>query len=463
MQRLRTILSITAIRLSIAFTVIFGIMSVLIVLYMTGSTVGILRRQIQTSINTEIADLVQIYETGGLNQFFRTIERAAAAPGANLYVVADPAGQIIAANIGDIESGVIDRDGWTRHPFKYSRLRDRGQVTYNAVARVFPLPNGMRLLIGRDLGEPERYRAVVGRSLIVSLLAMLLFGLSTWLFVGRRALKRLDMVGRSAERILSGDRHERLPVTGAGDEFDRISERLNAMLDRIERLDEGLRQVSDNIAHDLKTPLTRLRNKADAALTKPQTSSQAIYEIIADTDRIIKTFDALLMISRVESGSAAAELSPLDLSALVADFSELYEPVAEEAGFSTEIAVQPDIRIRGNRELLSQALSNLAENALKYGFEESGARELSISVSAENHNAHIVVADRGPGIAPADRERATERFARLEKSRTLPGNGLGLSLARAVTELHGGSLVLEDNLPGLRSKLVLPLAAEAKP
>ena len=265
MQRLRLILSITAIRLSIAYTVIFGLMSVLIVMYMTGSTVGLLRRQIQQSINDEMADLSHTYESEGLNRFFRAIERSASAPGANLYIIADPSGQIIAANVGGIESGVIDHDGWTQRPFKYSRREDVGKASHDAVARVFPLPNGMRLLIGRDLGEPERYRAIVGRSLFLSLAAMLLLGVSTWYFVGRRALKRLDLLGRSAERILAGDRSERLPVTGTGDEFDRISERLNLMLERIARLDEGLRQVSDNIAHDLKTPLTRLRNKADAA------------------------------------------------------------------------------------------------------------------------------------------------------------------------------------------------------
>jgi signal transduction histidine kinase len=169
------------------------------------------------------------------------------------------------------------------------------------------------------------------------------------------------------------------------------------------------------------------------------------------------------MISRVESGSAAAELTALDLSELVADFAELYEPVAEEAGFATRIDVQPGIRIRGNRELLSQALSNLAENALKYGFDENGVRELAISVSADRGQATVDIADRGPGIAAADRERATERFARLEQSRTLPGNGLGLSLVRAVAELHGGKLVLDDNAPGLRARMIVPIVMEAAP
>ncbi len=203
-----------------------------------------------------------------------------------------------------------------------------------AIARVVELPNGMRMLIGRDLGEPERFRVIVMRALAFSLSAMLLVGLLTWILVGRRALTRLEMVSQSTERILSGDRTERLPVSGSGDEFDRLSIRLNAMLDRINTLDEGLRQVSDNIAHDLKTPLARLRNKAEAALAAQDGDQRAVMqEIIGDTDQIIRTFNALLMISRVESGSVAGELTQQDLSSIVEDVAELYQPVAEEAGF----------------------------------------------------------------------------------------------------------------------------------
>ena len=321
----------------------------------------------------------------------------------------------------------------------------------------------MRLLVGRDLGDPERYRAVVGRALFVSLAIMLLLGLLTWFMVGRRALQRLDMVARSTDRIMAGDRSERLPITGAGDEFDRLSARLNGMLERIVSLDEGLKQVSDNIAHDLKTPLTRLRNKADQALgsaTDIDTARDALADVISDTDQIIKTFNALLMISRVESGSAAAELSSLDLSAVVRDVVELYEPVAEEQGFTFASEIEPDITVRGNRELLSQALSNLCDNALKYGNRTEGGTRVAISAVRANGQAIVTVADSGPGIAPDDRKRVLERFTRLEKSRTLPGNGLGLSLVRAVAQLHGGVLDFADNDPGLKASLTLPLAAK---
>ena len=448
MQRLRTILAITAVRLSIAYSLIFGIVAVVLVLYMTNSTVSILRGQIEDSINTEIADLDESYKHDGLNGLLIKLERAAAAPGANLYVLTEPTGRIIAANIRDIESGVIGSDGWTERPFAYTRYNQGDRHHYYAIARIVALPNGMRLLVGRDLGEPERFRVVIGRAMIMSLGFMVGVGILTWLLVGRRALKRLDLVAKSTERIMAGDVGERLPVTGAGDEFDRLSTRLNTMLDRIARLDEGLKQVSDNIAHDLKTPLTRLRNKADQALggaSDSEAARAALQEVIVDTDQIIKTFNALLMISRVESGSAAAELVALDLSALVGDVAELYEPVAEEAGFAFELSLEPDLKIRGNRELLSQALSNLCDNALKYGHVEGGeGARLAISAKREDGKIRLEVGDNGPGIPSSEHERVTERFTRLEASRTLPGNGLGLSLVRAVAQLHGGTLEFTD-------------------
>ncbi|MEZ5799247.1 MAG: HAMP domain-containing sensor histidine kinase [Nitratireductor sp.] len=458
MQRLRTILAITAVRLSIAYSLIFGLVAVIIVMYLTGSTVNIIRRQIQDSINTEVADLATVYERGGINGLMRTLERNAASPGANIYVVADPAGTIIAANILEIESGILNHEMggpslWLHAP--------PGQWCQNLASHgpVVELPNGMRLLVGRDLGDPERFRQVVGRALFLALAAMLALGVATWLVVGRRALKRLDLVSKSTARILAGDHSERLPLSGGGDEFDRLSARLNGMLDRINLLDDGLKQVSDNIAHDLKTPLTRLRNKADAALGEASNVDEmrnALGEVIADTDQIIKTFNALLMISRVESGSAVTGLSPIDITSVVKDVAELYLPVAEDDGFETRVDVEDGLLVTGSRELLAQALSNLVENAIKYGRDPSRTPLLAISARKKANQISICIADNGPGIAEADRERVTERFTRLEKSRTLPGNGLGLSLVRAVAVLHQGSLELSDAKPGLAACIHLP-------
>jgi len=458
--RLKSLWNITAIRLSIAYTLAFGIMAVMLVFYMTGGAVDYLRQQFRTSINEEMVVFDRIYRTNGIAAVTDAMERRSRAPGANLYVISDPTGKILAGNVHSIEAGVLTKDGWIMHPFSYERfLEGASERTNRAVARTLQLPNGMRLLIGQDIGEPERFREVIRRALSWSMAAMLFIGFFIWFFVGRRALKRIDLVSRSTERILAGDQSERLPVTGANDEFDRLSKRMNVMLDRIFLLDTGLRNVSDSIAHDLKTPLTRLRNKADAALasaTDPG-SEEALSQIIADSDQLIKTFNALLMISRVEAGSQVAEFADLDMSAIVTDVAELYEPVAEEEGFELVVRIAPNIKVRGNRELISQAISNLLDNALKYGHAKKGRKQQVILALRESKSEICVEAsDHGAGIPAEKREAVKERFVRLDESRSKPGNGLGLALVDAIAKLHGGRLDFADNSPGLVVTLAFP-------
>jgi signal transduction histidine kinase len=317
------------------------------------------------------------------------------------------------------------------------------------------------VLVGRDLGEPERFRVVVQRALIFALSIMAVGGLLIWYFIGRRALKRIDSISDAGKRIMGGDLSGRLPVTGAGDEFDRLSENLNTMLTRIAGLNEGLRQVSDNIAHDLKTPLTRLRNRAEAALAgNPEAEGyrEALEATIAESDRLIKTFNAILMISRLEAGYSAEQLVKVDLAAATRDVVELYEPAAEELGVKLEASVDGSFMVDGNRELIGQALSNVVDNAIKYS---AGADEPIVRVSVERMDGEISlkVADNGPGIPDqTDRDRATERFVRLEQSRSQPGSGLGLSLAKAVMKFHGGRLELLPGEPGLTVAMTFPEA-----
>jgi signal transduction histidine kinase len=269
----------------------------------------------------------------------------------------------------------------------------------------------------------------------------------------------------AGKKIMAGDLSQRLPVGGSGDEFDRLSVSLNTMLERIEKLNEGLRQVSDNIAHDLKTPLTRLRNKAADALdtAEPETRRVALEGIISESDQLIRTFNALLMISRVEAGSVAAEMSLIELSAIVADSAELYEPVAEEAGLALTSAIEPGIEIQGNRELIGQAIFNLIDNAVKYSSDTKDAGEVSLKLARRPDGICLSVADHGPGIPAEKREDVLKRFVRLDESRSKPGTGLGLSLVEAVMELHSGRLELSDTDPdnaerrGLTVSMVFPI------
>ncbi|WP_292126589.1 HAMP domain-containing sensor histidine kinase, partial [Mesorhizobium sp.] len=344
---LPAIMKTTAARLSALYLLLFALCAVLLVFYMTSLSARMLTAQTQDTINDEILGLARAYKNGGLPLLVRVVEARSRQPGANLYLIADANGQILTGNVQSLEPGIIETEGWTTEPFSYHRFgegeldrlrgggtdqsapspgdssaRSEGEEGHNAIALVLRLPNQMILLVGRDLGEPERFRAVIRRALMLALGMMGLGGLLIWFFVGRAALKRIDSVSDASRRIMGGDLSGRLPVTGAGDEFDRLSENLNTMLARIAMLNEGLKQVSDNIAHDLKTPLTRLRNRAEATLAgKRKTTDyrQALEGTIAESDQLIKTFNAILMISRLEAGYSSETTGPVDLAATVSD------------------------------------------------------------------------------------------------------------------------------------------------
>jgi signal transduction histidine kinase len=268
----------------------------------------------------------------------------------------------------------------------------------------------------------------------------------------------------TSRTIMAGDLGGRLPIAGTGDEIDRLAENLNIMLERIEALMNGLKEVSDNIAHDLKTPLTRLRNRAEQALRTSGNEAEyraALDTIIEESDGLIATFNALLMIARAESGQARDNMSEFDAAEIAQDVCELYEPLADEKGIALKVEADTPSPVKGNRELVSQALANLVDNAIKYS-EPSAAQangvpaEIDVQASLSGDRVQLVVADRGPGIAEGERPRVVERFVRLEQSRSQPGSGLGLSLAAAVARLHGGELALEDNEPGLKCIIALP-------
>ncbi len=484
---LPAIMKTTAARLSALYLLLFALCAVLLVFYMTSLSARMLTAQTQETINDEVLGLARAYQRGGLPVLVRVVEARSRQPGANLYLIADANGQILTGNVQSLEPGVIETEGWTTEPFSYQRFgegeldrlrsgnadqstppasgnsnaQSQGEKGHNAIALVLRLPNQMIMLVGRDLGEPERFRAVISRALTLALGMMGLGGILIWFFVGRAALKRIDSVSDASRRIMGGDLSGRLPVTGAGDEFDRLSENLNSMLARIAMLNEGLKQVSDNIAHDLKTPLTRLRNRAEATLAgrhKTEDYRQALEGTIAESDQLIKTFNAILMISRLEAGYSSEQTGAVDLAATVSDVVELYEPVAEEAGVALEATVPEALTINGNRELIGQALSNIVDNAIKYSTDAAETPKVRVMLERAGSELKLTVTDNGHGIPDdTDRARATERFVRLEKSRSQPGSGLGLSLAKAIMTFHNGRLDLLPANPGLSVVMSFPL------
>lgn len=473
LRKLSAILKTTAARLSALYLLLFAVCAVVLVVYMTSFSVRMLTAQTQETIDEEVQELVRAYQRGGLPLLARFVETRARQPGANLYLIADADGRILSGNVESLEPGVLGTEGWTEKPFVYQRFGEGNnssgmmQRTANdssavhaAIALVFRLPNQMIVLVGRDLGEPERFRGVVRNALMAAFGMMGVGALAIWFFVGRRALKRIDDVSEASVRIMGGDLSGRLPVSGAGDEFDRLSENLNAMLARIGDLNEGLKQVSDNIAHDLKTPLTRLRNRAEATLGAPATPDDyrtALEGTIAESDQLIKTFNAILMISRLEAGYSAEAVGRVDLAVAVRDVVELYEPAAEEVGVVLEADIDGAYPVSGNRELIGQALSNIVDNAIKYSAGASDKPAVKVALARRGPETVLSVTDNGPGIPQAsDRERVTERFVRLEQSRSQPGSGLGLSLAKAVMKFHGGHLDLAAADLGLIVSMVFP-------
>ncbi len=460
----------TVFKLSLAYLIIFAIGTAFVLGGVAWNVNMLLDEQIGETVEAEITGLAEQYETGGIRQLVDVIERRGAQPGSSLYLVTNHAGQTLAGNVATLPAGVIERPGLVET--SYQRSNDNKQ-SYSALARIFLLPGGFRLLVGRDLGERESLRAVITHALVTSLLWLAGIGTLGGIVVARRVLRRVDVMTDTAATIMTGDLSRRLPMAGTGDELDRLALNLNAMLDRIGDLMAGMKEVSDNIAHDLRTPLTRLRNGAEQALRTAETPEQyrlALDRIIEEADRLMSIFSALLMIARAEAGSNLGAVAECDLGLVVRDVVELYEPAAEEAGVDLHARVEPGLVVQANRELVGQAVANLIDNALKYGTSpvsrlEAGSPEAgrSIVVSAERVGGEIqiVVADRGRGIASADRGRVLDRFVRLEDARTRPGSGLGLSLAAAVARLHHGDLRLEDNAPGLRAVLALPMVQRA--
>lgn len=444
----------TAFKLSIAYLVLFSIGAGLVLARVGARVKEVLDEQIEQTVEAEIRALSEQYSQGGLRQLANAVERRVRAPGGSLYLLSSHSGDVI---VGNIEASAFAPGGTELVETTYERRGEPG-VKHPALLRLFLLPGGFRLLIGHDIEDHEVLRGILRSALGVSLFWLALVGAFGGLFVAHRMLERVDVMSASARRIMAGDMHERLAISGAGDELDRLAENFNAMLARISELMAGLREVSDNIAHDLKTPLTRLRNRAEAALRASSDDREhraALAAVIEESDNLIGVFNALLMIARAEAGYSSDNMAEFDADAVVRDIAEMYEPVAEEQGASLEVTAQDGLKITGSRELLGQALVNLVDNALKYGA-TGGDRRIAVEARRVGDRVEIVVSDRGPGIPPSDRERVVGRFVRLENSRSRPGSGLGLSLAAAVARMHHGALRIEDNAPGLRVVLSLP-------
>jgi signal transduction histidine kinase len=468
--RARIVLSSFTFRLAVLYVLLLGVSVAILLGFIYWSTAGFMARQTDATIGAEVQGLAEQYRRRGLTGLSVIIaERAARDPaGAGVYLLADEHYKPLVGNVEAWPSAEPDDGGWIDFRLRQPVDTAHGGApqAHAARAKVFRLRGGLRLLVGRDIRELAAMRDLIQDALAWGLaITAALALLGGWL-MSAGVVRRIETINEVDREIMDGDLSRRVPTDGSGDEFDQLAVNLNRMLARIEALMASVRQVSDNIAHDLRTPLSRLHTKLsqlrDTDLS-PE-SAAGVDAAIIDAEELLSAFNALLRIARVESGSRRAAFARLDLVPLLHDVAELYEPLAADKAQRLEVRParsldgEPEagLRVHGDRDLLFQALANLLDNAIKY---TPDGGEIALCAGQVDGAIEITVTDTGPGIPASLRDKVLQRFYRIDASRSAPGHGLGLSLVQAVAQLHAAELRLEDAAPGLRVVLRLEQAA----
>lgn len=446
-------------RLAALYLLVFLLSAAALLGYVFWNTVNLLERQTEETIRAEVQALGDQYRLRSLSGVVDIINRRINDETGTLYLLVNTDGDRLIGNLATLPSKGLPDNSWIDFPIN----KGKGPTQVRHMARAFHvnLDGGYELLVGRDVEEQRTFRGVILNALYWGLGLATALGLIGGFLMSRNFLRRVDAITDASRTIMAGDLSQRMPVAGSNDELDRLAESLNEMLSQIERLMAGMKEVSSNVAHDLKTPLTRLRARAEAALRSSSADEHrtALQQTITESDKLLQTFNALLSIARAESGQAREGLVDIDAGEVLVDVAELYAPLLEDSGGSLELATLPRLPVRADRQLLAQAFSNVIDNAMKYGESADGKIvRVSMLANVEAEEAVIVIADTGQGVASENRERVLGRFVRLDESRSKPGNGLGLSLVASVMKLHGGSIQLADAEPGLKVILRLPLS-----
>lgn len=449
-------------RYALVYVVVFGVSVCGVLGFVYWQAAGVVSEQTDETIRTEINSLAEHYRQHGLGQLITVIrQRSASHVGLRgIYLLTTPDYQPLAGNLDSWPTVAMGEPGWV--DFLIETETNPGAHPQVARAHTFVLTGGFRLLVGRDTTERAELRELITETLIVALILTTLLAILGGVLMSRNLLHRIDAINRSSQAILAGDMKRRMPIKGSDDEFDQLADNLNRMLDRIDHLMAGMRNVGNDIAHDLRSPISRLRSRLEVTLLNPQdaeTYRTTLEQSVDEIENILATFNAILNISLAESGALRAEFEELDLGHLIADVAELYQPLAEESGSVLTVEIETGMAVLGNGHLLSQAIANLIDNAVKYG---GGLGPIALSAKRGKTGPEICVSDKGPGIPEELRGRALERFVRLEANRPAPGSGLGLALVAAVARLHEAELSLEDNQPGLRVVLRLPRQIKKK-
>lgn len=455
----------TAFRLTLLSAGLFALSSFVILTLVYAFSVGAAARRADATIVQEVEAVEKRFTDGGAGLANRYILQRSVGGSEFLYLLIDPEGRRMTGNISGLPTAGPDEEG--RVQFTYDRAPVDGEDLgadpgREARGRIAGLPGGYAVFVGLDVEEESRLVAGLLNAILIASGLALALGLVSGAVVSRRFATRLEGINAAAREVMAGKLATRAPRTFSGDDLDDLARHFNDMLDRVEHLMQRMRSAGDSIAHDLRLPLTRMRGRLESALVEADdlaSREAALAQAVSDTDELLKTFNAVLSLSRLQTGERRRAFEPLDPAVLLADMAELYEPVCEEAALDFSTELQDGLTILGDRELVAQAVANLIDNAIKYT--PQGEAICLRARHCANGDVEISVTDTGPGIALEDRVRVLERFVRLEKSRNQPGVGLGLSLVHAIAEVHGAQLTLDDGpgtdgAPGLRVALVFP-------
>ncbi len=467
-MRLPRLFRTTPFRLTLLFLALFAAAASAFLAYIYLATAGEATRRTDQNITREMRSLVAAYDRAGVDAVNQSLIERASSERPFLYLLMKPDGTRISGSIA--ESPLEDAQGVpSRASFSVTDYDAQGRLVKHP-ARGFQerLSGGEILFVGADVSEDQAYVVKIVRALWGAGALVIVLGLAGGLLVSRNVSRSMGALNDVVTAVRNGDFGARAQVRGTRDEFDELSEGINEMLDRLERSMAGHRHAGDAIAHDLRSPLTRLRARLEAAYLDVEAgkgnAEEALAQALEDTDGVLKTFGAVLSIARLQAAGQAPDQVVFDPAELAADLAELYEPTCEDKGLEFDAELTKDLQVRGNREFLAQALANLLDNAVKYT-PAGGAIMLRVRRRSSGEVEYSIT-DTGPGVPDEDRARVVERFVRLENSRSEPGSGLGLSLVAAVAEAHGGRLELSEGPgkvgemgPGLRVALILPRAA----
>ena len=466
-MRLPRLFRTTPFRLTLLFLAVFAAAASAFLAYIYLATAGEVTRRADVVLTRELRSLEAVYRQGGASALNQAVIERSSGDRALLYLLMNPTGAPVSGSIA--QSPVHDFAGgreWAS--FVLTQTDPDGALVKRPARGVEEkMPGGELMFVGADVGESESYVVGILRALWGAGALVIVLGLAGGVLVSRNVSRNISSLTDVIETARAGDLRVRAAVRGTGDEYDELAAGLNDMLQRLERSIGGLRHAGDAIAHDLRSPLTRLRARLEAAMIEADAGRAdpklALHQALEDADAVLRTFAAVLAIARLEAAGDAPDQTPFDPAALAADIAELYEPLCEEKGLDFKAELTPALGLKGNREFLAQALANILDNAVKYT-PAGGAVMLRVRRRSSG-DVEISVTDTGPGIAPGDRGRVVERFVRLENSRNEPGVGLGLSLVAAVARSHRGHLEMDEGPgaidsagPGLRVALVLPKA-----